>query len=935
MTKNTLSEIELLKASLQGQTPAFEVIVKKYQSLICAITYSATGSVDKSEELAQQAFVKCWKNLGQLKDLTKFRAWLCSIARHAISDSYRRQKNDITSKAIPMDSIQEHPSEDTGPVETAISKERESIVNEALSKIPDTFREPLVLYYREERSYRQVADQLGFSEHTARQRISRARSLLREKVASLVEETIERTKPGKVFTTAVIASIAGLAIKGSGVAAVAGIGAATTTTGTATGVAGVMSGVTAKIITAAAVAAIGVGAVITYKHITKPEQGPDLSQAAMVVHEQEEEQVVRKEQSDEVDNIVSTAAVKIESRLDEQRQTIQLRDVIESEAVTVTAQEEVIAEVNEIIKSKGVVVDLDGLPIANAKVVLYHNIRQWGLGNRVVEETMSDANGRFEFESPINFTQSTKRSNAQDLYVLLATHPDYAFGWQYLRQGQELESYELILTAPISRIITVTDHENKPLAGVRVWPYNVGDRTSGEPSFRDYLKLDTDIGLIGSTTDTTGQATITNLPKTRCSFHATLEGYATGLAFSGGKQIRLSKGVNVYGRVLADNDEPVKGATVRFYTNWMWQFFLAKTDAEGNFVFKDLPAKGWDMSPWGRGEYADGLYKVTVEHETFSVPEEEVELLPGEDITDFIMYAYSDGTLIKCTVIEADTNMPVIGARIQGSSEAGRIDGSSDLQGLFTVRVEPGPTTLFFTSPPDGVYVLEGQNLPESTLRFEAQGKEMEVVLKMPPIAGQLINVPGYVIGPNDIGESDAVVYSQADQRFHTSTAGSYVRSAGTDYDGLFELKEVPAGLKLHVYAEAKNRTLAGTGVFEVPADPNETTNIEINLKPTQSSKLIIRDKNGEAVCDTSLEMRPVIGDQNVWGGYNRVVRTDSEGFFQADGILPGLEYYLRDIRFDQSRVSVEDREKWFKGRITLIPLDSEPPLEPTVEEGI
>ena len=97
MTKNTLSEIELLKASLRGQTPAFEVIVQKYQSLICAITYSATGSVDKSEELAQEAFVKCWKNLDQLKDLTKFRAWLCSIVRHVINDSYRKQKSDITS----------------------------------------------------------------------------------------------------------------------------------------------------------------------------------------------------------------------------------------------------------------------------------------------------------------------------------------------------------------------------------------------------------------------------------------------------------------------------------------------------------------------------------------------------------------------------------------------------------------------------------------------------------------------------------------------------------------------------------------------------------------------------------------------------------------------------------------------------------------------
>jgi len=289
MTKNIPNEIELLKASLRGQTPAFEVIVQKYQSLICAITYSATGSVEQSEELAQQAFIKCWKNLGQLKDLAKFRAWLCSITRNLVNDSYRRQKNEITSKAIPMDSIQDHRSEDIGPVEAAISKEREAIVNEALSKIPETFREPLVLYYREDRSYRQVADQLGFSEHTARERISEARKLLKEKVASLVEETIERTKPGKVFTTAVIASIAGLGIKGSGVAAAAGIVAGMSKVGTATSVATVMSGIAAKIITAAAVVAIGVGAVVTYKHITKPKPEPQSNQTAMVVQEQGDE----------------------------------------------------------------------------------------------------------------------------------------------------------------------------------------------------------------------------------------------------------------------------------------------------------------------------------------------------------------------------------------------------------------------------------------------------------------------------------------------------------------------------------------------------------------------------------------------------------------------------------------------------------------------
>jgi len=289
MNKNSPSEIELLQASLRGQTPAFEAIVQKYQSLICTITYSATGSLEKSEELAQQAFVKGWKNLGQLKDLSKFRAWLCGITRNLIYDSYRRQSRDITSKAIPMDSIRDHPSEDEGPIEAAISKEREAIVNEALSKIPETYREPLILYYREDRSYRQVAEQLGFSVRTARERISQARNMLREKIACLVEDTIERTKPGKVFTSMVIASIVGLtAIKGSSTAAAADIITNSTSAGSSAGATTVISGVTAKILTAAAIAVIGVGIIITYKHFMKAEQSPGLSPIELIDQEPEE-----------------------------------------------------------------------------------------------------------------------------------------------------------------------------------------------------------------------------------------------------------------------------------------------------------------------------------------------------------------------------------------------------------------------------------------------------------------------------------------------------------------------------------------------------------------------------------------------------------------------------------------------------------------------
>ena len=145
-------EIELLKASMQGDTVSFETIVKNYQSFICAITYSATGDVEKSEELAQETFLSAWNDLAQLKDLNKFRGWLSSIARNIIRNSFRNQKRDIMSKAASMDLMEDTRIMGSEPTEIAITAEQQAVVKQALQQISTKYREPLVLFYRQEQS---------------------------------------------------------------------------------------------------------------------------------------------------------------------------------------------------------------------------------------------------------------------------------------------------------------------------------------------------------------------------------------------------------------------------------------------------------------------------------------------------------------------------------------------------------------------------------------------------------------------------------------------------------------------------------------------------------------------------------------------------------------------------------------------------------------
>jgi len=211
MPTEMYKETELLKASIQGDTIAFETIVKNYQSFICAITYSATGDVGKSEELAQETFLSAWKDLAHLKDMDKFRSWLSSIARNIIRNSFRSQKRDIISKAASMDRVEDAEIRDSEPTEKTITTEQQAVVREALQQIPTKYREPLVLFYRQEQSIKEVTEQLELSEEAVKQRLSRGRNLLKEQVAAIVEMTIRGTGPGIVFTAAVVAALPAIA----------------------------------------------------------------------------------------------------------------------------------------------------------------------------------------------------------------------------------------------------------------------------------------------------------------------------------------------------------------------------------------------------------------------------------------------------------------------------------------------------------------------------------------------------------------------------------------------------------------------------------------------------------------------------------------------------------------------------------------------------
>jgi zinc protease len=218
-----LQEGELLRRSAAGDTEAFGALVTRYQGLVCGLALSACPRGGQSEDLAQEAFVAAWRQLPQLREPSNFRAWLCGIVRRMGAN---RARSEAARPSTSLDADDEGPAPEPadpgpGPDDLAATAEEIQMVGRALERLPETYREPLVLYYRVGGSVSTVAEALGISDEAVKQRLARGRGILRERLAERLELALMRTAPGPAFTASVLGALP-LMVPGAATATAAG-----------------------------------------------------------------------------------------------------------------------------------------------------------------------------------------------------------------------------------------------------------------------------------------------------------------------------------------------------------------------------------------------------------------------------------------------------------------------------------------------------------------------------------------------------------------------------------------------------------------------------------------------------------------------------------------------------------------------------------------
>lgn len=204
------SDADLVVACRAGERAAFARIVERYQRLLCSLAYAATGSLSESEDVAQEAFIVAWSEMGRLQEPAKLRPWLCGILRHKLGRLHRDRDRSTMRAAAGMEAAEGVATTDLPVPEQVGHEEEQRLLWRALAQLPETYREPLVLYYRENRSIEHVAGELDLTEDAVKQRLARGRKLLQEQALAFVEGALARTTPGKAFTLGVLAALPAL-----------------------------------------------------------------------------------------------------------------------------------------------------------------------------------------------------------------------------------------------------------------------------------------------------------------------------------------------------------------------------------------------------------------------------------------------------------------------------------------------------------------------------------------------------------------------------------------------------------------------------------------------------------------------------------------------------------------------------------------------------
>jgi len=185
------SDSEIISLVLKGDHNAYAMLVERYKSYVFTLTLRFTKNREDAEEVSQDIFVKAYRSLADFKGTAKFSTWLYTIVNTTCITFLRKKRLDVRSLDDER-TFEVADSQDSGLRANQVEqKSRQNMVNRAIAMLNPDDAEIITLFYKNEQSLDEISQILGLEVNTAKVRLHRARTRLKDKMEKHFTEEIK------------------------------------------------------------------------------------------------------------------------------------------------------------------------------------------------------------------------------------------------------------------------------------------------------------------------------------------------------------------------------------------------------------------------------------------------------------------------------------------------------------------------------------------------------------------------------------------------------------------------------------------------------------------------------------------------------------------------------------------------------------------------
>jgi len=174
------SDGDLVRAVRSGRREAYDELVRRHAAKISAVCRSRLGPRGPVEDMTQEAFLRAFRALASLTEPDKFGSWLYGIATRSCLDWLKaRERSQVSYDALGSpDGLRK--------VETPEDSEQTVRLLAQIDALPESYREVVLLFYYKKQSYQEMSELLELSPAAINARLTKARAMLRERLAGAV-----------------------------------------------------------------------------------------------------------------------------------------------------------------------------------------------------------------------------------------------------------------------------------------------------------------------------------------------------------------------------------------------------------------------------------------------------------------------------------------------------------------------------------------------------------------------------------------------------------------------------------------------------------------------------------------------------------------------------------------------------------------------------